>query len=101
MGLFGQPKLIFGHPLLTETVFGRPKLSEDKIWLSETGTTFQKAKLSAVFRFINIDKLAIGASPNNILPEIRSSARYVFIKGNLLEQELVKATMEKFQVSPA
>jgi len=49
-------------------------------------------------RFINIDKLAIGASPNNILPEIRSSGRYVFIKGNLLEQELVKATMEKFQI---
>lgn len=41
-------------------------------------------------KFINFDKLAFGASPENVSEKIRQNERYIFIKGNLLDESLVQ-----------
>lgn len=49
-------------------------------------------------KFINLDKLAVGASPDNISLDIQDGDRYLFIKGNLLDQKLVQETLIQHQV---
>lgn len=51
-----------------------------------------------VFRLVNLDKLAVGASPENILIKIQRSARYLFIKGNLVDQKLIIDVLKNNQV---
>ena len=49
-------------------------------------------------QFINLDKLAVGASPDNISLDIQQGDRYLFIKGNLLDQKLVQETLIQHKV---
>ena len=49
-------------------------------------------------RFINLDKLAVGASPDHILAEIRSSRRYLFAHGTLLDQPLVERILRENRI---
>ncbi|KAF7632296.1 NAD(P)-bd_dom domain-containing protein [Meloidogyne graminicola] len=49
-------------------------------------------------RFINIDKLAVGASTEHIVPEVRKSGRYTFVHGTLLEQSLVESLLKLYQI---
>ncbi|KAI6230298.1 DTDP-D-glucose 4,6-dehydratase [Aphelenchoides fujianensis] len=41
-------------------------------------------------RLVNIDKLAVGASPENIVERVQKSGRYTFVQGNLLDIPLVQ-----------
>ena len=49
-------------------------------------------------RLINLDKLAVGASPDHISNKIRHSERYTFIKGNLIDQKLVVDVLKNYQI---
>ena len=49
-------------------------------------------------KFINLDKLAVGASPENISLHIQQGDRYLFIQGNLLDQKLVQETLIQHKV---
>nr|CAD2171105.1 unnamed protein product [Meloidogyne enterolobii] len=49
-------------------------------------------------KFINIDKLAVGASADHVIPEVRKSGRYTFVHGTLLEQPLVESLLKLYQI---
>jgi dTDP-glucose 4,6-dehydratase len=49
-------------------------------------------------KIINIDKLAVGASPDNITFNIQESERYQFILGDLLNQKLVQEILLDNQI---
>lgn len=51
-----------------------------------------------ICRFINLDKLAYGASPDHIVPEVRNSERYVFVHGTLMDQNLVEGILREHQI---
>ena len=51
------------------------------------------------FRIINLDKLALGASADNVTFNIQESDRYQFIHGSLLDQKLVQNILSDHQVS--
>lgn len=46
-------------------------------------------------RIVNLDKLATGASPHHIIEKIQNSNRYFFIKGNLINEQLVRETLKE------
>uniref|UniRef100_A0A914GVE2 NAD(P)-binding domain-containing protein n=1 Tax=Globodera rostochiensis TaxID=31243 RepID=A0A914GVE2_GLORO len=43
--------------------------------------------------FVNLDKLAFGASPEHIVDDIRSSHRYVFVHGTIQENVIATTTL--------
>jgi UDP-glucose 4,6-dehydratase len=47
---------------------------------------------------INIDALYYCASEENVLPEIRNSNRYTFVKGNLVSEDLVNFVLNKYNI---
>uniref|UniRef100_A0A1I8BBD6 NAD(P)-bd_dom domain-containing protein n=1 Tax=Meloidogyne hapla TaxID=6305 RepID=A0A1I8BBD6_MELHA len=49
-------------------------------------------------KFINIDKLSVGASSDHVIPEVRKSGRYTFVQGSLLEQPLVESLLKLYQI---
>jgi len=49
-------------------------------------------------RIINIDKLAIGASSDNVVEQIRDSKRYNFVHGNLLDIPLIQQILIDNQI---
>ncbi|KAL3103268.1 hypothetical protein niasHS_002454 [Heterodera schachtii] len=48
--------------------------------------------------FVNLDKLAFGASPDHIIDDIRFSPRYVFVHGSLLDENLVKTVLNEHRI---
>ena len=48
---------------------------------------------------INLDAMYYCANENNVLPEIRNSCRYHFIKGNLRSGDLVSHVLKEYQVT--
>lgn len=48
---------------------------------------------------INIDAMYYCASQENVLPEIRDSSRYTFIKGNLCSLDFVSHILEVYQIN--
>lgn len=47
---------------------------------------------------MNLDKLATGASTHHIIEKIRNSNRYSFIKGNLINEKLVREILKDNEV---
>ena len=47
---------------------------------------------------INIDAMYYCANETNVLPEIRESGRYVFVKGNLCSEELVAHILRQYNI---
>jgi len=47
---------------------------------------------------INIDALYYCASKENVLPDIRNSNRYTFVKGNLVSEDLVNFVLNKYNI---
>jgi len=49
-------------------------------------------------RIVNVDKLAIGASPDNIIQTVRESKRYKFVHGNLLDSPLMQQILTEHKI---
>jgi len=49
-------------------------------------------------KFVNIDKLAYGASPEHVLDEVRLSDRYNFVNGTLMNQAAVEGLLKEHQI---
>lgn len=56
-------------------------------------------RLGVEDKLINIDAMYYCANENNIDEHIRTSSNYFLVKGNLIEMELVKRTIEDYQIT--
>ena len=50
-------------------------------------------------KLINFDAMYYCANENNVKEEIRESERYIFVKGNLCNNELVEDTIQRYQIT--
>lgn len=50
------------------------------------------------YNIINLDAMYYAADENNVLPEIRESANYTFIKGNLCSRDLITHILNTYSI---